>query len=135
MAKIISYVTHCNELTTEKTSSLLKKKLSELQRYASFPSSNLVNKLLTNKTKFNLLATNKAIVALKKSCFKHYEFGDKAINYLIKFVSFLILIILLKFRDFYVTLYSKIIYFIMIFPPHFKFLFSNERLDFCELFK
>ncbi len=30
---------------------------------------------------------------------------------------------------------EKNIYFIMIFPPHFKFLLSNERLDFCDFFK
>ncbi len=29
---------------------------------------------------------------------------------------------------------EKNIYFIMIFPPHFKFLLSNERLDFCDFF-
>ncbi len=30
---------------------------------------------------------------------------------------------------------EKNIYFMMIFPPHFKLLFSNERLEFCEFFK
>ncbi len=30
--------------------------------------------------------------------------------------------------------FEKNIYFIMIFPPHFKFLLSNERLDFCDVF-
>ncbi len=31
--------------------------------------------------------------------------------------------------------FEKNIYFIMIFPPHFKFLLSEERLDFCDLKK
>ncbi len=29
--------------------------------------------------------------------------------------------------------FEKNIYFIMLFPPHLKFVLSNERLDFCEL--
>ncbi len=33
------------------------------------------------------------------------------------------------------SVFEKNIYSIIIFPPHFKLLLSNERLDFCEFFK
>lgn len=84
-----------------------------------------MNKLLTTKAEFNLLATDEAIAALQMSRCKHYEFGDKASKLLSHqihqfssshFITQIAtpsgttvdpLVINEQFRDFYVTLYSS----------------------------